>query len=331
MATIKEIAGEAGVSIATVSRALNNHPSVNEATRLAVLQVAERLNYPLSDIPSRQRIKRSVIILVRQDQADGPLEKRDLEVNVWNGVQNALEHTGISTRLQQSQMTLAEAQHYVSDVSVSGLIILGGIVQPEFARYLRQERMPFVVAGASLREIQADAVMADVAHGMHLIVARLISRNCRHIGFVNGPSETLTSVEKLDALRFILFSQGLPFPRQNLVSSQFTAEDGYQRTGELLAQAERMDAIIFADDVIALGGIRALREQNIAIPGEIKVASFGDYEIAKFIDPALTTVHFDMQKMGRIAAKRICMLLEEPDDDGWLIRMPTHLVVRDSA
>jgi LacI family transcriptional regulator len=331
MPTIKDIALEAGVSIATVSRALNNHPSVNEATRLLIIQVAERLNYPITNGQSKQRLGRTMLIIVRQDKGGDSPEKRDLESNIWSGVQQALETSDITARLQQSRMTLEEAQQYASDASVSGLVVLGGIVKRDFANHLQQEGLPFVVAGASVRGLAANAVMADVAHGMHLVVQHLVSRGRQHLGFVNGPADTSTSAEKLEALRYILYSHNLDFPSENLVESSFSAEDGYQQTLRLLSQVHNLDAIVFADDAIALGGVRALREHKLSIPDDIAVTGFGDYEVSRFIDPALTTVHFDMQQMGRIAAKRLKMLLDEPDEDSWLIRVPTELIVRDST
>lgn len=331
MPTINDIAREAGVSIATVSRALNDHPSVNESTKLAILQVAERLNYPIPNNATRQKVGRSVLIVVRQDKVGEHPEKRDLENNVWNGVQATFNNTDIATRLQQSHMTLAEAKEYANDASVSGLILLGGIVNKAFAQHLRQSNLPFVVAGANLRDIESNAVMADVAHGIILALEHLITNNRQHIGFVNGPADTLTSAEKLDALRFTLYAHNLAFHRNQYVESKFSAEDGYRQTLQLISQNKQLDAIVFADDVIALGGIRALRENKIAIPSDIAVTGFGNYEIARFIDPPITTVAFDMQQMGRIAAKRLKMLLDEPDDDAWFIRVPTQLIIRQSS
>jgi len=331
LATIKDIAAAAGVSIATVSRVLNDHASVSEATRVSVMQVAKRLNYPIANGKRRPKIERTVLIIVRQDKDGQPPEKRDLDNGIWGSVQQEFEGTDIAARLQQVQMTPEKAATYISDVSVFGLIIVGGLVQPAFAEALNDAKMPFVVAGAGLQKTEVDAVMADVAHGMQQVVEHLVNGGRKNIGFVNGPSDTLTSAEKLDALRYILYSHDLPFPPENLVTSSFSAEDGYRQTQRLLAQVAELDAVVYADDAIALGGVRALREAGLSIPSDVAVTGFGDYEVAKFIDPSLTTVHFDIPQMGRIAAKRLKMLLEEPDEDGWMILMPTQLIVREST
>lgn len=330
-ATIKDIALEAGVSIATVSRALNNHTAVNEATRLSILQVAERLKYPIEDIQQKQHIGRSILIIVRKDKGDDTPEKRDLESSVWRGVQSVLDTTNITTRLQQSHLTLEEARHYVGDVSVSGLILLGGRLEHDFVDYLEHHNMPFVVAGARIRGIHTNAVMADVFDGMRQVVEHLVASGRKYIGFVNGPEDTMTSVEKLDALRFMLYSHNITFEPYQLTTSNFSAEDGYRQTHRLLEQMGKPDAIVYADDAIALGGIRAMQERGFSIPKDIAVTGFGDYEIARFLSPALTTVRFDMAQMGKIAARRLKMLLDEPDKDRWLVRVPTELIFREST
>mgnify|MGYP002713094989 CR=1 FL=1 len=331
VATIKDIATEAGVSIATVSRALNNHPAVNETTRISILQVAERLKYPIESIQQKQHIGRSVLIIVRKDKGDETPEKRDLESSVWHGVQTALDNTNIATRLQQSHLTLEEARQYVSDVSVSGLILLGGLVNHDFVDYLAHHNLPFVVAGARVHGVQSNAVMADVSGGMRQVVEHLVTNGRQYIGFVNGPEDTMTSVEKLDALRFILYSHNIPFQPHQLTTSNFSSEEGYRQTHRLIEQMGKPDAIVYADDSIALGGIRALQERGMSIPEDVAITGFGDYEIARFMSPSLTTVRFDMAQMGRIAARRLKMLLDEPDKDTWLVRVPTELIIRDSA
>ncbi len=331
MATIKDIAQQAGVSIATVSRALNDHPSVNEATRYSILQIAQQLNYPVENMQAKQYIGRSVLIIVRKDATDVAPEKRDIESSIWNGVQTALEDSGIATRLQQSYMTLEEAQDYVSDVSVSGLIVLGGVVKPQFAAHLAKHNLPFIVAGARLESLKVNAVMADIADGMAQVAHHLIQRGRRSIGFINGPADTMTSAEKLNSLRFSLYTQGIELPAEQVFTSSFSAEDGYQQTTKLIQRVPHVDAIVYADDAIAMGGMRLLREQGLRVPEDVSIVGFGDYEIAGFITPALTTVRFDMPLMGRIAARRLKMLLDQPDDDAWLVRIPTALVVRDSS
>ena len=289
VATVRDIAKRAGVSIATVSRVLNNHPSVNETTRFTVLKAAEDLNYPTDNLRTHPQLSRTVLVITREEDDRSPTNTqsgmREFERTVWGGVHSVLEKQGIATRLQQSRMSINEALQYANDVSVSGLILLGGVVKREFYNELVNNQLPFVVAGAHLGPYQVNAVMADVAHGIAEAVSHLIEHGRQCIALVNGPISTQTSVEKLEGFRLALDLHDVPFEFQSVVTSEFHAEDGYQQTLKLLNQFPDLDAIVYAEDTIAMGGMRALKERKRTIPDDVAVIGFGDYDISRFTDP----------------------------------------------
>ena len=335
MATVREIAERAHVSIATVSRVLNGSARVSEETRLIVLHAAHELGYSMTRLRTTPQVSRSVLVLTREEAAEtqngaspagGEFERR-----VWVGVHSYLEQRGIAARLQHSNVTPEEARLHASDIGVSGLVLLGGVRDRAFVRELQTLEIPFVIAGAHLHPIELNCVMADVGQGIRQAMQHLIACGRRRIGFVNGPSTTTTSAEKLDAYHLMVYQNGLPFEPEQVVVSDFSAESGYQQTRLLLQHNTDLDAVLFADDIIALGGMRAIREHGLQVPHDLAVIGFGDYELAQYVSPALTSVQFDMHRMGVIAARRLCMLFDEPDDDPWLIRIPTGLIVRDSA
>lgn len=335
MATIRDIAARVGVSTATVSRVLNNHPSVNEDTRYAVLKVAEELGYATENLrTTKPQFTRTVLVLTHEDRGffEPTLSNTpEFERTVWGGVHSVLEADGIATRFQQSRMTIEDAQLYTNDVSVSGLVLLGGIIPDEFVGHLISTGLPFVVSGARLHNRHVNAVMADVMQGIQQSITHLIATGRQRIALVNGPQATTTSEEKYHALRLSLTLHERPFDPRMVVESAFGAEDGYRQTLHLLEQAPDVDAILYAEDTIALGGMRALRETGRTIPDDVAVVGFGNYDIANFTDPALTSVDFDIRQMGRIAAHRLTMLLDNPEHDDWLVRVPTNLVLRESA
>jgi DNA-binding LacI/PurR family transcriptional regulator len=335
MATVRDIAERAHVSIATVSRVLNDHPRVSEETRLIVLRAAQELGYSMERLRSAPQVSRSVLVLTREEAAEtqngaspaaGEFERR-----VWEGVHSYLEQQGIATRLQHSTVSPEEAQQHASDIGVSGLVLLGGVRERSFVKELQTHEIPFVIAGAHLRPLEVNCVMADVGQGIQQAMRHLIERGHQCIGFVNGPSTTTTSAEKLDAYRLMLCLNDLPFEPGQVIVSDFGAESGYRQTLRLLEQRSDLDAVIFADDVIALGGMRAIRERGYQVPHDLAVIGFGDYDLSRFTNPALTSIHFDMHMMGVIAARRLCMLFDGSDDYPWLVRVPTSLIVRDSA
>ena len=122
-----------------------------------------------------------------------------------------------------------------------------------------------------------------------------------------------------------------PFGHIWLGAAEFDAESGYAATLDLVRRSPELDAIAFASDTVALGGLRALKELGRRVPTDIAVTGFYDYEVSRFTDPPLTTVHVDWLCAGEIAAHRLCTVLEEPDALAWASVIPTSLIVRSST
>ena len=335
MPSMRDIAGRANVSVATVSRVLNNQDTVSDVTRTLVLQAAQELQYPLEKWDNLPRLAKSVYVLARDESIsnnrDNPPIARDFERQVWQGVRSYLEKYQIVTSLRTSTLAPEEATRYAEELGVSGLVLLGGIVDLGFVRELKRHEVPFVTVGAYTQGEATNAVMADVMNGIRLAVRHLVENGRTRIGLVNGPDETATSAIKLDGLRLELSLLGLPFEPRRVVSAHFYPTAGYQQTRALLAANSDLDAIIYADDVLALGGGSALQEAGYRIPDDIAITGFGNYEISRFATPPLTSVNYDLLQMGRIAARRLKMVMDEPDKQDWLITVPTTLQIRHSS
>ncbi|MBK8023115.1 MAG: LacI family DNA-binding transcriptional regulator [Chloroflexi bacterium] len=335
MPTIRDIAQRAQVSPATVSRVLNNYPNVHEATRATVLRAAHDLNYTNDSPRSSQRATETVLVLTRDtNMPNGKAAAvgREFERTVWGGVSAYFQEKQIPARLQSTGISGAAAQQYAQDPGVSGLVLLGGVINRDFVARLQSLMVPVVIAGAHLRPMQVNCVMADVFDGMSQVLVHLLEGAGRQrIGFVNGVPTTTTSQMKLDAFHLELCRHDLPFSPDRVAVSDFEAAAGYATTSQLLERHPDLDAIVFADDVIAIGGLKALRETGRRVPDDVAVTGFGDYDLAQFVEPNLTTVHYDMHAIGRIAARRLSMLMTEPDADTWFNLVPPKLVRRQSA
>ncbi len=196
---------------------------------------------------------------------------------------------------------------------------------------LSSAQVPFVVVGAHVQPLQVNCVVADYVSGMEQAITHMASIGRERIGLVNGPATTSSSADKYRGFRLGLALHDLPYDPQRVIGGDFDAESGYLRTLDLLRRAPELDAIAYAQDTMALGGLRAIKESGRRVPQEVAVTGFYDYEIARFTDPPLTTVHFDIQMMGAIAAHRLCMLLDDPDRQCWMASIPTALVVRASS
>lgn len=334
--TLRDIANRANVSTATVSRVLNAYPYVDDSTRSTVLQIAQELGY-MNGAAKRSVAPptRSVLLLVRDEAGrdEEPLRAdiRDFDRAVSLGVQHIFEQHGIATRLQRTRMEPAEVTNYATDPGVAGLILLGGVVRRPFLAALTAAEMPFVLAGAHALPLRVNCVMADVARATEEAVAHLIARGRRTIGLVNGPAETTTSTERMRGYRLALAEHGLDFSADLVTRADFRAEDGYSATSDLLARRPDLDALLYPDDLVAMGGLRAIKAAGRRVPDDVAVIGFYDYDLAQYTEPALTSLHIDMQRIGNMAARRLEMMLTNPDDQAWLTLVDATLTIRESS
>lgn len=330
--TLRDIATRANVSTATVSRVLNDYPHVDEETRSSVLQIARELGYSAGRRSAP--LGRSVLLLIRDeldgDQGGNP-SSRDFERAAAGGVQAVFEQHGIATRTQRTRMDEAEAALYAGDPGVAGLILLGGVVRRPFIEALQAAGAPFVLAGAHALPLRVNCVMADVARATEEAVGHLAARGRRRIGLVNGPEATSTSAERMRGYRLALAEHGLAFEPERVARADFRAEAGHAATLELLARRPDLDAILYPDDLVAMGGLRAIKAGGRRIPDDVAVVGFYDYDLARYTEPALTSLHLDMHRIGNMAARRLEMMLEAPDGQDWLVLVEATLTVRESS
>ena len=328
--TLRDIADEMNVSVSTVSRALNDQMNVDTDTRDKVQATAKRMGYPLDNL--RLAKQTPAVLLLRRlkvssSQASSGVLSRDDSLTL--GAQRLLDERGISTRLHQISDQLEPS--VLADSHLGGVILFGGLNHPTVIKQLQEAALPFVVAGAGVKSIPTNYVSADYAAGTEEAVAHLVGKRRKYIGFVNGSSSTLSSEEKFKGFRLGLVNHNLGYSPKQVVESEFNADDGYAKTLELLQANPKLDAIIFAADDIAMGGVHALKEKGKRIPKDIAVMGYYDHGLARFIDPPLSSVAVDLQQMGAVAAERLLMLIDKPSEDAWRIVLPTSLVIRNST
>lgn len=334
--TIRDVARVANVSISTVSRVLNDHPHVDEDTRQAVWKIVSELEYPMSKVRGQtQKTTGSMAFISHVPENDiSPMDVMvsGIEHLVVQGSQNIFKQRNMSTLIHKVTVSVAAIENLIETHLIKGLIFLGGIYNHDVFRWLKKQTIPFVTAGSHAHPLHVNAVMANYIEGMCYAVNHLVERGCKRICLVNGPTNTNTSAEKYKGLRLSLSLNNLPFDDFQVTQGDtFDSESGYISTLRLLAQPQTIDAIIYGADSMALGGLKAIREAGRKVPSDISVIGFHNYEYARFADPALTTIGFDMQMMGRLAAQRLCALMDGVSDDCHVITVPTTLIVRDST
>jgi DNA-binding LacI/PurR family transcriptional regulator len=253
----------------------------------------------------------------------------EMERLLIGGAQSVLLRDGYNVQLVQTSPE--RSGMLPNGLEPAGVINIGGIADRDLLARLLDEGVPLVVAGSHVNPLAANCVTIDFHHSMLEVVQHLVDRGRRRIALVNGPDTTTTSRERYLGLRLALALHSLPFESEQLISGNFTFASGDETTRRLLQHCPSVDAIIYGDDDMAVGGLRALRSLGRHVPDEISVVGYYDYEIAQFTEPSLTSVSFDKHAMGAIAARRLCELLTHQSQPVQTIVMPSTLTVRASS
>lgn len=332
--TLDSIAAKANVSPSTVSRVLNNYEFVDEQTRVRVWEIARSMGYPLERLRAIPEVTRSILLTGMGTDANFQATPEYI-AEVRSGVEHVMsleEITVISDNNSMSDIR-GNFRHYASrQPGLQGIILMGSNMQANLLDDLKSTGLPFVIAGGHSRSVAVNCVMADYLNGMEQAVSHLLLQGRRKICLINGPQSTVTSHEKYKGFRLALTLHDLPYSALAVADSDYTAESGYEKTKQLLKDVPDLDAIVCADDYIAVGVLRALHEFGRQIPDDVAVIGFHNYSVAAFTHPPLTTISVDMKGMGMIAAQRLVKLIVEPDnEETWFMIAPTQLVIRETA
>jgi DNA-binding LacI/PurR family transcriptional regulator len=213
-----------------------------------------------------------------------------------------------------------------------GVIIVGGMKKQHLVNQLEKAGTAYVIAGAHLGERETNCVLGKYLEGTASAVAALVELGHTRIAFINGPSTTSTSQDKLKGYKLGLSEAGLPFdPGLVVTSSGFNPNSCYKATQELLERNKLFTAAIYPDDLMALVSLRAFKERGLRIPEDVSVIGFYNYAITQFTDPPLSTIQLEQRRLGEIAARRLLSMLEHPDGERLQVMLPMKLILRAST
>ena len=323
--TIKDVAERAGVSIATVSRALNDKGDVSGPTRERVREVARSVGYtPDRAARSLASQQTRLVAVVVGDNAG----HRDLSLIFFGQVLAA-----ISRRLSQSgyDPLLLQPADVGPEHRFDAAILIGVDGDDPLVTELATRDVPLVGVDVRCASGRAAYVGSDHADGVRLALAHLHALGHRRIGHLAGATNTLAGAARLQAFREETAALGLELPDELVHRGDFASASGYRETCALLALDERPTAILAASDLMALAALQAIRDAGLQPGHDIAVAGFDDLEAAALAYPPLTTIRQDRKELGALAAARAIELIEDPETPVEETTLPVELIVRASS
>ncbi|WP_154794645.1 LacI family DNA-binding transcriptional regulator [Occultella kanbiaonis] len=328
--TLTDLAEQAGVSTATVSRVLNGKAGVSADTRQAVLAALDVLGY---ERPEKLRRRSAGLIGLVVPELTNPVFP-----NFAQKIESALAHAGYTPLLCTQSPGGTTEDEYVQmllDHGVDGIIFVSGLhadtqAAPDRYQRLRSLGTPLVLVNGFVAELDAPSISSDDVGSMDLAVRHLISQGHAKIGLAIGPQRFLPATRKMEGFSRALSERlGITDAAPHIATSLFSVEGGQAAATELLESGHT--AIVCGSDLMALGAIRAVRSRGLSVPEDVSVVGYDDSPLMAFTDPPLTTIRQSVDAMSMAVVNTMLAEIAGANPPRTELLFSPELIVRDST
>ncbi|MFG1615058.1 LacI family DNA-binding transcriptional regulator [Nonomuraea wenchangensis] len=326
--TINTIAARAGVSIASVSRVLNGLPTRQETVR-KVMAAADELGYVRNAVARSLKSRRTHQVAFAMADVGNPAY-----LAMLREIQPVLKAAGYRLVLHSTDAVAADEIDVLRSLGeryVDGLIMSPLRVTDAHLETLAAARAPVVIIGQVPEGTPVDNVRADSRTGVRLAIDHLYALGRRRVAMVNGPLDTVPGAARGAGYREALEAVGLPYDEDLVQIADFYRPEGRRAVAELLARRPDVDALMCANDLIALGALDVLRDAGRRVPEDVAVAGMDDTDLAAASWPSLTSVSLGSAERGRVAAELLLERLNGGEREPRRVTVPPRLVVRAST
>ncbi len=331
--TIKDVAAAAGTSVSTVSKVINGHYSISEETAARVRRVMQELNYyPNASAQSFARGTTKTIAVLANLAPNTAFQNPHM-FEIIAGLEESLSARGY--RLQLRGVDPATAYEVAKEViyrqSADALAIHVSVIAYPLSGLLTKSHFPHIVLGAPNFESQVCWIDNNNVYSGTVAAAYLLSRGYQKIAFIGGQYYDFGSLHRLQGVKQELENAGLQLEDQYIWLGESTRADSFLMTMKLLDHKILPDAIICANNYIAMGCVDALCRKNIRIPQDIGIVAFDDYPLSQVIEPQLTIVDINVRDLGRQAGKLIIDIIKHPNKQIQTYVTTSNIVERKST
>lgn len=311
--TIADVAARAGVSMMTVSRAMNNKKGVSEATRVRILLIAQEMGFQPSGIARGLATNRTGTIgLVVPDIAN------PFFAEIARGVEDVAHAHDYNVFLLNSSETIEREQKALDSLwtrQVDGLICCSSRLQQSKLLYYLDRFSDVVLINRALDEDYAGVVTIDVddAAGSFQAVAHFVEQGRLNMAFVAGPAHSDSSQKRQEGFRAACALYGVETAVSNIQPCAPTREGGYQAAMSLLSAKPELQAILAFNDLVAVGVMQAVWENGRSVPADIAIIGFDDIPLASLVTPSLSTLRIDKHGLGEQAMNTLVHLMNATD------------------
>lgn len=334
MATIKEVAKEANVSIATVSLVLNNHSRISEETRNTVKRAIKKLKYH----PSRsarglasQKTGNIGFILTE----DHFLRSEPFYTNIFLGAEleaHKHEYYILLTTIPSTYSNDQKLPRFILEKNIDGIIIAGS-VPIEIIKEVRKYNFPLAFVDFYISDKAFSSVLIDNINGGKMAAEYLLSKKHTNIGFIAGNMKHPSILERQIGFKTQIESCGIQWNDSICCADEpnTTRQDGYRAAQKLYKKNKNITALFASNDAMALGAMQFFKENGINVPGDISVIGFDDVEAGAQSDPPLTTIRVPKVELGMEVIKLMSDMIQNSSKLTRKILVPVELIERKST
>lgn len=313
-ATIRDVAEKAGVSQSTVSKAMNGTSAVSEETRKKIEKAASALGYKPNAIARSFATKatRQIIFL-----ADFPFDAAFVNPHLFEimrGVQHTLDKSGYSLIMKQA--TVKEACSIVENTyeqhQADGFVLHMSVASQKLASLLNKLSIPHIGIGKPAFPTRMCWIDTDNTLSGEIAAAHLVEKGYTSFAFVGGRSDDMTCWRRLQGVRNLLREHDLELPQTHVIKTNSTLSDGNRAAKKLMNMKPRPQAVICANNPLALGVMHTLLDLGIRFPRDIALITFDTYPFSVYTDPQMTVVDINMYEMGQEAGRLVLQKLKHP-------------------
>lgn len=330
-ATIKDIAQALGISPSTVSRALNDHPQIKDETKKAVQEMATKLHYSVNQAASGLRTNKTFSLGVVVPQISNYFFSQ-----VLGGMQKVASENDYQLLICQTNEKEEEELRFIQSLlsgRVDGLLMSLSQETQNFDRLAEVLKdTPVVLFDRTSEKIPTIHIEAEDYRGAYLATRHLLSRGITRVAHLGGPRKLTVTQNRLRGYRDALEEKGIPYDPSMVAYCEFDVDKVPRALEKIMKQHPDIQGIFAVNDEIAVQAILTLKAQGKRIPDDIAIVGFGDYPIARIVEPNLTTISHYPAKIGERAAYHVLKLINHREEASVMKEViPCELIRRGSA
>ncbi len=329
MATIYEVSDLAGVSLATVSRVINNSGGVREHTRNKVLDAMKALDYQPNSFAQSLAANRSNCVGVLVSEIYGAIFG-----SMLSGIDAELRAAGKFTIFATGHNDAEkerEGIRFLTGRNCDALILHVEALPDAYIVDNASSNTPFVIVNRVVPGLERQCISLDNEQGGYAATTSLLEIGHREIAYISGPLGWHDAKERLAGHKRALQAYGLSFSPSLMVEGNYQEPGGERAASKLLQSNQTFSAIVCANDEMAAGAMGAVRAAGLSIPQDISIVGFDNAPLARYLYPKLSTVNYPVAEMGRMAARWVLRNVYDHDTPDIQTKFSPQMIIRESA